>query len=87
VESKVLRQVPDSTPRFRLAGLAPEQPRFAAGRPHQAEQNLDRRRLARTVRPQKTEYFTRLDGQVQPVKRDILAVLFAQSDRLDRWRQ
>ena len=84
VEAKVLGQVADAPARFGVARRLAEQARLAAGRPHQAEQDLDRRRLARAVRAQEAEHLTRLDREVQPVKRDFAAVLLAEGDRLDR---
>src|SRR5262249_9500859 len=50
----------------------------AAGRASQANQNLDRRGLARAIGADKAEDFAALDRQRQAVERDELAVLFRQ---------
>jgi hypothetical protein len=88
VKTKVLRQIADSPARVRVARGQPEQARLACSRRDEAEQNFDGRRLARTVGAQKAEDLAGLDVQVQPVQRDLLAVLLAKSDRFERgWRQ
>jgi len=83
MKAKILGQVTDSPPGFGIADGLAEQARLAAARRNQAQQDLDRRRLAGAVGAQKAEDFTRLDDQVQPVQRDLAAVLLAESDRLD----
>jgi hypothetical protein len=84
VEAKVLGQITHSLAGFCLTCRSSEDARLAARRSHQTQQDLDGSRLARTVRPQKAENFTRLDRQVQPVKRDLAAVLLAEADGLNR---
>ena len=84
VEAEVLGQITHPSARFRLTCWSSEDACLAARRRHEAEQDLDGSRLARAVRPQEAEDFTRLDRQVQPVKRDLAVVLLAESDRLNR---
>ena len=87
VKAEVLGQVADPPAGLGIASSLSEQARLAAGRRNQAEQDLDRRRLAGAVGAQKAEDFTGLDGEVQPVQRDLAAVLLAESDRLDSCRR
>jgi hypothetical protein len=77
VEAEILGQITDALARLGVAGWAPKQARLAARRAHQAKQNLDRGCLARPVRAQEAENLTRLDRQVQPVKRDLATVFLA----------
>src|SRR5215207_2496318 len=84
METEALRQVAHPPASFRVAGRSAEEPRLTAGRPHEAEQDLDGGGLARPVRAEEAEDLAGLDRQVQPVERGLAAVLLAESARLDR---
>jgi len=49
-----------------------------------ALEDLDRRRLARTVRPEQAEHLAALHGDVDPAHGLVLAVALAQVPHLDR---
>ncbi len=83
MEAEVLGQISHPPPRFRVAGRLAKDARLTACGRYQAKQDLDGRRLDGAVRSQEAENFTRLDREVQPVKRDLAAVLLAESDRFD----
>src|ERR1022692_372517 len=85
-EERLPRDVRDAT--VRGDGVAPgvdvEQERAPAGGAVQAEQQPDRRRLPRAVRPEIAVHLARRDGEVEPVERDRVAVLLRQTLRADR---
>ena len=83
VKPKAFGQVADVSARFGVTGGLASNARFATGGLHQAEQNLDGRRLAGAVWPQEAKHLTGLNREVQPVKRYLAAVLLAEADRLN----
>ena len=85
MEAEVLRQIADASASLGVASGFAEDARPAAGRSDQAQQDLDGRSLAGSVRAEKTKDFTRLDGQVQPVKSNLAAIFLAETDRFKCW--
>ena len=67
-------------------GIAAEEPRGTGTRADQAEQHPQERRLAGAVRAEIPEDVPTLDGQVDPVHRDELAIPLDQAARRDRRR-
>ena len=68
VEAEVLGQVADPPPAPRSPGRLTEDARLAGGRADQAEQDLDRGRLAGAVRAEEAEDLAGLDAQVRVVR-------------------
>lgn len=87
VEAEIFGQVANASTRFGLACRVAKQARLAVRGADQSEEDFDGGRLTRAVGSQKAEDFTRLDGEVQPVKRNLPAVLLAKSDRFNGRRQ
>ena len=71
VEVRVLRQVADPALDGQIAERPPENLGAAAGREHQLHEQLQRRRLARAVRAQKSEHLSLADVERQAVERPI----------------
>src|SRR5262249_23169558 len=76
IEARALDEPGDALERLRPVDerIAPEQARVAGGRTDQAEQHPERGRLAGAVRPQIAEDIAALDGEIDAVDRDDLAV-------------
>ena len=73
LEAEQLGQVADLPPGLPVPGRRAQHHGLAAGRPGQAEQQLDRRGLARPVRAEEPEDLAALDGHRQPGERDRVA--------------
>ena len=78
VEGEVLGQVADAGAGPRRADRRAEQPPAARGRVDEAEQHLDRGRLARPVRAQEAEDLTPRHGQGEVPDRDLGAEVLAE---------
>jgi hypothetical protein len=83
VEGGRLHQRADSGERFGGAGRLAEQGRAARSGPHQPQQHAQRRRLAGAVGPEEADHLAPLDGQVQPVDGDVVAVALREAGGLD----
>jgi hypothetical protein len=85
VEIVFLRRKPDRAPRFAPIGLAvvTEDADRAGVGSRETDDRIDRRRLPRTVRPEKTEELTGFDAQRNAVDRGEVAVAFDQVVDLD----
>ena len=64
-----LGQVADPCPRHAIAEGGAEHPPGSRGRPGETEQELDRRRLAGSVRSEEADQLATTDAQVEPVER------------------
>ena len=84
MEPEVLGQVANPPARGRIVDRPIEQGSAPGGRPRQPEQDLDRGRLAGSVRTEEAEDLTRLDGQGEVVEGNPTAELLAEPGRLDR---
>jgi hypothetical protein len=73
-----LGQVPHAAARSAITGRVTQNPGFAAGGPCEAEQQLDRRRLAAAVGSQETEHLTARHDHRQPGERHFRAVVLRQ---------
>ncbi len=67
-----------------LERIAAEQPRVSRSRTNQPEQHAERRGLPRSVRPEVAEHVAALDGQVDMVDGDDLAVALDEATSFDR---
>src|SRR5215469_13414640 len=83
LEAEQLRQVADPLAGLQVPGGRAQDHGLAAGRPDQAEQQLDRGGLARAVRAEEAEDLAALDGHRQARERYRAAVTLAQLDRVD----
>src|SRR5205085_10772159 len=88
IEARALDEAGDAVERRRAVGerVAPEELHRALRRPDQAEHHPQRRRLARAVRAEVAEDVAPLDGQVDVVDGDDLAVALDEAARRDRRR-
>ena len=88
VEARPLDEAGDAVERARAVDerIAAEELRVARRRADQPEQHPQRRRLARAVRAEVAEDVAALDGQVDVVDRDDLAVALDEPARFDRRR-
>ncbi len=78
-----LGQVADATPRRAVAERPAEDRPVALGRPREAEQQLDRRRLAGAVRAEQAEHLAAVDAQVEGIEGDRRAVGLAEAADVD----
>ena len=69
VQIRLLRQIADLPLGLHRAGRATEHVQNAAGRIEQAQQHLDRGRLAGAVRPQKPDHLSGFDGERDVIHR------------------
>src|SRR5713101_7102227 len=92
VEVRLLRQITDVPVHFHVADRLAEDSRVARGRENQSHQELDGRRFAGAVRPDKTKHFAGLDLHVQPFERRFFlevqepeGIFLAQIFNFNRW--
>jgi len=81
-----LRQVADSPAHLEVTDASPEDAPLAAGRAREAEQELDRRGLARTVGPEEAENLAPTDGHREAGKRFDATIALPEVRDLDRRR-
>ena len=84
MKAEVLRKESDLRARAPRAERRTENRARAAGRIDQAEQQLERRRLARAVRPEETEHLAAPDRERQIRNRNGAVEMLAQRLGLDR---
>ena len=81
--AKEFREIPDSLPRGQIAQRRSQDEPLARRRTRESEQQLDRRRLARPIRPEEAEDFAASDRHRKAGQGDGPSELFAQLSRLD----
>src|SRR5262249_24110443 len=83
VKAEMLREKSDPPARLAIADRRPEDAAGSPGRVQQRQQQLDRRRLSRTVRAEKTEYLATPDCQRQVGDRKLRSEPLEEAARFD----